>query len=294
MREEPEKPEEPLRSIPSLTDSELLTLFQEHPQRAWRLFIDRYASAIFSLIRSLGFDYDAAMDRFVFVCEKLSANDFHRLKTIRYAGSHGDLTPWIRQVVKRLCINWAWSEDGRKRLLKPIEQLGPLEQRVFGLYFWQGLLPSEIEERLRQEHFPQVDPAAVFEALDKILSRLSEKKLWRLISNLSRTRGPLSLDDVSEGSGQSWDVEDTEADPESDLLQREQDQILQRALQHLPERQVLMLQFRFDHALSLSEIAEIMRIEERELKKQLDTSLALLRKIIKANNDNPRGTSFIC
>jgi DNA-directed RNA polymerase specialized sigma subunit len=282
MREVPEKPGEPLRSKPSLTDGELLTLFQENAQSAWRLFIDRYANAIFSLIRSLGFDYDAAMDRFVFVCEKLCANDFHRLKTIRYAGSHGDLTPWIRQVVKRLCINWAWSEEGRRRLLKPIARLGPLEQRVFELYFWQGLLPSEVEERLRQEHFPGVAPAAVFEALDKILSHLSEKKLWRLISNLARARGPLSLDETGEDSGPSWDVADFEADPESHLLQREQDQILQRALQHLPERQILMLQFRFEHALSLTETARIMRIEEREVRQQLDSSLVLLRKIIKS------------
>ncbi len=282
MREVPEKPEKQLRSDPSLTDSELLTLFHKNPQLAWRLFIDRHANAIFSLIRSLGFDYDSAMDRFVFVCEKLSAKDFHRLKTIRYAGSRGDLTPWIRQVVKRLCINWAWSEDGRKRLLKPIARLGPLEQRVFELYFWQGLLPAEIEERLHQEHFPQAEPASVFEALDKIFSSLSEKKLWRLISNLSRFRGPLSLDDFDEDSGQSWDVEDVHADPETNLLQREQDRILQRALQHLPERQVLMLQFRFEHALSLPEIAEIMLIEEREVKKLLDSSLGLLRKIIKS------------
>ena len=282
MREVPEKPEELLRSKPSLTDGELLTLFQEDPQGAWRLFIDRYANAIFSLIRSLGFDYDAAMDRFVFVCEKLCAKDFHRLKTIRYAGSHGDLTPWIRRVVKRLCINWAWSEEGRKRLLKPIARLGPLEQRVFELYFWQGLLPSEIEERLRQEHFPEVDPAAVFEALDEILSRLSEKKLWRLVSNLARARGPLSLDETGDDSAPSWDVADHEADPESHMLQREQDQILQGALQHLPERQILMLQFRFEHALSLTEIAGIMRIEEREVKQQLDNSLRLLRKIIKS------------
>lgn len=282
MREVPEKRGEPPRSKPSLTDGELLTLFQEDPQRAWRLFIDRYANAIFSLIRNLGFDYDAAMDRFVFVCEKLSAKDFHRLKTIRYAGSYGDLTPWIRQVVKRLCINWAWSEEGRKRLLKPIARLGPLEQRVFELYFWHGLLPSEIEERLRQEHFSQAEPAAVFEALDKILSRLSEKKLWRLVSNLARARGALSLDEMGEDSGPSWDVADLEGNPESDLLEREQDQILQRALQHLPERQVLMLQFRFEQALTVAEIAEILRIEEREVKKQLDSSLLLLRKIIKS------------
>jgi DNA-directed RNA polymerase specialized sigma24 family protein len=272
------------RSSPhsALTDSELLSLFHHNPSQAWRLFIDRYANAIFSLIRSLGFDYDAAMDRFVYVCEKLCEKDFRRLKAIKYAGSRGDLTPWVRQVVKRLCINWAWSEDGRKRLLKPIARLGPFEQRVFELYFWQGLSPSEIDERLRLEHFAEVEAAAVFEALDLILSQLSEKKLWRLISNLARTRGSLSLDDVDEETGLRLDLPDEDAGPETTLLRQEQDRILQRALSHLSDRQVLALQFRFEHALSTHEVAEIMRLDEREVKKLLDSSLERLRKIMKS------------
>ena len=57
--------------------------------------------------------------------------------------------------------------------------------------------------------------------------------------------------------------------------------MLQRALQHLPERQVLILQFRFEHALSMKEISEIMRIEEREVRQLLTSGLELLKKILK-------------
>lgn len=45
------------------SDRELLGLFQTSPAQAWRLFIDHYADAMFSLIRSLAFDYDQTMDR---------------------------------------------------------------------------------------------------------------------------------------------------------------------------------------------------------------------------------------
>lgn len=264
------------------TDSELLELFQVNPPRAWRLFIDRYGDAMFSLIRSLGFDYDQAMDRFTFVCEKLCEKDFRRMKAIKYAGSRGDLTPWIRQVVKRLCINWAWSEDGRKRLLKPIASLGPLEQRVFELYFWQGLTPSQIDERLRQEHFTNFESTSVFDALEQILSRISEKKLWRLVSNLSRSRGAISLDEPDDESGIVPDVAADGPDPETELIQREQDQILQRALRHLPAQQVLMLQFRYEHALRPGEIADLMRLDERDIHRSLEDGLKTLRKIIKS------------
>jgi RNA polymerase sigma factor (sigma-70 family) len=263
-----------------LTDGELLTLFQQQPEQAWRVFIDRYADAIFSIIRSLGFDYDQSMDRFVFVCEKLCEKDFRRLKGIKYAGSRGELLPWIRQVVKRLCINWAWSEEGRRRLLKPIQKMSPLEQRVFELYFWQGLMPSQIEECLRQEHFAEVEPVTVFEALDNVLSKLSEKKLWRLVSNSARARKLISLDSLDEESDSTWDPPDEGLDPEHDLMRREQDRLLQEALKHLPERQVLVLQFHFEHALSTREIAGMLRLAEREVRNLVKTGLERLRKCI--------------
>lgn len=271
----------PPQALTGPPDSELLVLFQTNSAKAWRLFIDRYADGMFSLIRSLGFDYDQAMDRFTYICEKLCEKDFRRLKAIKYAGSHGDLTPWVRQVVKRLCVNWAWSEDGRKRLLKPIASLGPLEQRVFELYFWRGLTPSQIDERLRQEHFSGLETRSVFDALEQILSQISEKKLWRLVSNLARARGSVSLDEADEESGIVPDVAADGPDPEIELIQREQDQILQRALQHLPTRAVVILQFRYEHALSLAEIAELMLLDESNVRRTLEDCLKTLRKIIK-------------
>lgn len=265
-----------------MSDDELLAQFQQRPEEAWLSFIEKYADMIFSLIRGLGFDYDQAMDRFVFVCEKFCEKDFRRLKSIKYAGSRGELTPWIRQVVRRLCINWAWSEDGRRRLLKPIKSLEPLQQRVFELYFWHGLSPSEVDERLRQEHYADVGPASVFVALDRILSQVSEKKLWRLVSNLARTRGVVSLQAMDEESA-GWDPPDERPDPESDLIQREQSQLLRKALQNLPEQQVLIMQFRFEHALSTGEIADILRLDEREVRKTLNTGLEEVRRTLKSN-----------
>ena len=60
----------------TLSDTELLTVFHNHAERAWEIFIERYADVILSHLRSLGFDYDQAMDRFVYVCEKLCEQNF--------------------------------------------------------------------------------------------------------------------------------------------------------------------------------------------------------------------------
>jgi RNA polymerase sigma factor (sigma-70 family) len=269
---------DPRAEASAITDAELLALFQRQPTEAWRLFIDRYADVIFALIRGLGFNYDEAMDRFVYVCEKLSEKNYRRLRGIKFAGSRGDLTPWVRQVVKRLCISWAWSEEGRRRLLKPVQDMNPIEQRVFELYFWQHLSPSQIEERLQQEHFPAIGPASVYEALDQILSKLSEKKLWRLISNANRSGTVVSLDEVNEESGQSFEVADERPGPETKLIEREHDELLQKALKHLPEQQVLILQFRFEHSMSFKEISSILRLDETEVRSLVRSAIERLKR----------------
>ncbi len=112
----------------TISDTDLLTLFRCDPQQAWKLFIDRYADFIFSHLHTSGFNYDQAMDRFVYVCEKLCEQDFRKLRMIRYAGRSGDLTPWLRKVIKNLCINWAWSAEGRRRLFKSVERLSPRDR----------------------------------------------------------------------------------------------------------------------------------------------------------------------
>jgi RNA polymerase sigma factor (sigma-70 family) len=240
----------------------LLALFRHRPRHAWNLFIERYADFIFSLLRRMGFDYDQAMDRFVYVCEKLCEQDFRRLRSIRYAGSRGDLTPWLRQVVKRLCVNWAWSQDGRKRLLKRIAGLPSREQRIFELYFWSGLLPSEIHERLRLEH-ESVELGEVYDALETIFAHLSQKKLWRLLSGLSRARYTLSLDEFDDKTGLGFEPADENASPEEALLKREESDRISRALQSLTARERLVLKLRYDEMLAGGEIAKILRLDEK-------------------------------
>ena len=266
------------RESGSLSDSELLPLFQQQTELAWRIFLDRYADYIFSFLRSLGFDYDQAMDRFVYVCEKLSENNCHRLKSVRYAGSYGELKPWLRQVVNRLCINWAWSEDGRKRLLKPIQQLAKREQRIFELYFWQGLSPVAIEERLQLEHFENVTLAVVYQALEQIHQKLSEKKLWRLISNLVRTQRTIAFEEHDGEICAGLEPIDAAPNPEESLVQKEQALKVSSALAVLSTQEALMLQFRYDDGASDDQIAAILKLPAPDVRKRLKAALAKLQK----------------
>ena len=264
----------------SLPDAELLTLFAKEPERAWRLFIDRYAEPIFSYLQRLGFDYDQAMDRFLYVCEKLCEQDFRRLKAIKYVGQSGDLTPWLRKTVRNLSINWTWSVEGRKRLLKPIQRLSAREQRIFELYFWKGLSPSRIHEQLRLEHH-QIDMVEIFDALERIFSLLSRKKLWRLMSNLASARGEVSLDEIDEETGFGIEAADERANPEEALLEKEAEERISSALDGLSSRERLVVEFRYTEAMALKNLAAMLGLSEREVKNSLKSALNKLRRTLK-------------
>ncbi len=263
-----------------LPDAELLALFATEPDRAWRLFIDRYADMIFSYLQRLGFDYDQAMDRFLYVCEKLCEQDFRRLKTIKYTGRSGDLTPWIRKTVKNLSINWAWSVEGRKRLLKPIQRLPAREQRIFELYFWKGLSPSRIHEQLRLEHH-ELDMVEVLDALERIFSLLSRKKLWRLMSNLASARGEVSLDEIDEETGLGLEAVSERANPEEALLEKEAEERISSALDGLSTRERLAIEFRYTEAMAVKDVAAMLGLSEREVKNSLKSALNKLRRTLK-------------
>ena len=262
------------------SDEELLGRFAADPEGAWDLFLDRYSGLILSTLYHLGFDHDEAMDRFVYVCEKLCEEDFRRLRSIRFTGREGELTPWLRTVVKRLSVSWAWSVNGRRRLFKSIAELPELEQRVFQLYFWRGLTPSEIHEQLRLEEPAGVRPIEVFDALEVIFSHLSENQRWRLMGQLLRNREPIPIASRQGEDGVGFEPRAGEADPEQVALLSERRQGVASALAELGPRERLILQLRYEEALSLAEVAKVMSLSLSAVKSSVGRSLGRLRQAL--------------
>ena len=260
-----------------LSDPELLDLFQTDPRRAWDRFIDRYADFILSTLHHLGFDYDEAMDRFVFVCEKLSEGGYRRLCQVQFAGQRGDLTPWIRTVVRHLSISWARSVDGRRRLFKSVERLPARERRIFELYFWQGRTPSEIHEQLRAEAQDDLSLAAVLDALGKVFEHLDAHQRWRLASQLARHRPTIPVESPHPESGVVYEPPAREISPEQALLLKERQGRFESALDGLASRDRLILQLRYEEAMSLAEVAQIVRVSPSTVKNSLRASLNSLR-----------------
>lgn len=259
------------------SDDELLRLFHRDGARAWDLFLDRYADAIFRHLQRLRFDYDDAMDSFTYICEKLAENDFRRLRTVRHTGQSGELTPWLLKVVERLSVNWIWSQKGRHRLFKPIAKLSESDRRVFEMHFRYGLSPVSIYEQLRVELQQEIALGDVFDALERIHGALSPVKRWRLMCQLTRARGALSLDQLRDDPDAPFEPAAADDDPESGLMRREEEQRMERVLAMLNPRERLVVQLRYEDGLELREIAEILHLDNREVKEHMASASRTLR-----------------
>lgn len=265
-----------------LSDTRLLQLFEDDPSQAWQLFLERYAGYLLGVLRHMGFDDDGAMDRFVYICEKLSEQNFRRLRSVRFVGQRGELKPWLRTVVRRLSVNWAWSQDGRRRLFESIRRLPELHRRIFELHFWRGLPPSEVLEHLRSEGVEPIDLVAVLEALEEIFEHLDSQQRWRLMSRLARHRRAIPVAAEDPDMGTTHEPADRRESPEDALLRQERLELTEQALGHLEPRARLILQLRYEESLSLAEVAELTQLSVSGVKKSLRVSRQRLRQSLDA------------
>jgi RNA polymerase sigma factor (sigma-70 family) len=72
--------------------------------RAWERFLDKYSRLLLHTVRSRSGSYDEAMERYVFVLERLRVEEFERLR--RYTPEvAARFTTWLVVVTGRLCID---------------------------------------------------------------------------------------------------------------------------------------------------------------------------------------------
>jgi RNA polymerase sigma factor (sigma-70 family) len=265
------------------SDAELLALFERDPQRAWECFLDRYSGRILGILRRLGFDYDGAMERFVYVCEKLAEDDWRRLRAIERPGTTGELTPWLVRVVHNLSINWAAGHDGRRRINRAVARLDAFDQEVFAAYFWEGLRPAEVHQRLRAAR-PDLDLPEVLDSLERVFASLSANKIWRLVSNLTRRRPPVSLADAGDDSPLAARLASAEPTPEEAALRSESETLLEAALAELEPLDRLLLQMRYEEGLPVRETAAALGLDESETRGKLKTARRRLRRRLSAKD----------
>ena len=253
-------------------DQALLEELRADPRRGWQSFLDRYAQDLLAWIRQLGFDGDEAMDRFVYVCEKLADDGCRRLREVRHLGDEDELVPWLRTVVRNASISWYWSQHGRQRLPKAVAALGEDEQRVFQAHYWEGLGPLAIRERMEAEG-QRRDLPQVFDALETVLEVLSDGDRWRLASGLLSRHTPREIEAWSEPASSRSDAEET-------VLKRELRERAGRALAELAPPDRLLLQLRYEEGCSYREMASLVGCDSTTARRRTARVLERLRSLL--------------
>jgi len=203
------------------------------PEQAWEEFLEACSPLVLQVIRFFERDPDPVADCFLFVCERLRAKRFRRLRRFRPLGP-ACFSTWLRAVVRNLCVDWHRRESGRHRVFRAVGALGLLERAVFRCRF-PGLTEPQLlasEERVRRS--------------------LTPRQLWLL------SLPPRAVHLALEGEdGSERPLRDPEPSPEEALSSSEQRGLLERALLQLPDSERLLVRLRFEEGLTLEQVARI-------------------------------------
>ena len=219
-----------------MTDDELRALLASNPDAGWRAFIDQYTPMIIGLIHRAGLDdRDEVMDVYVAMCERLSANGYERLR--KQDGARGSIGGWLAVMTRTAVVDWIRSRKGRRRLFDAIKQLDAFDQRVFEQYYWDQRAPAEIADRER------VPLANVFNALERIASRLTDRHRAELLSLAARAARPEPLDEAAT-------IPDTRLDPEAESRIAQLNTILEASIRQLTSEDAAIVRLKFVEGLT--------------------------------------------
>jgi RNA polymerase sigma factor (sigma-70 family) len=83
-------------------------------EAAWAAFVSAHSRLLLHVARSIGRDYDAAMDAYAYLLEQLRLDDCHRLRAYA-ADGRSKFTTWLVVVARRLCLDQLRRRYGRAR-----------------------------------------------------------------------------------------------------------------------------------------------------------------------------------
>lgn len=212
---------------------------------SWKQFLTAYSNLFLKVIWQLDKDRDSVMEKYLFVCQKLAANDFAILRKFQreYGSNPPTFSTWLAAVARNLCIDAHRSTHGRRQLPRSVARLLPLKRRVFQLHYWKGHSREEIQQMLASEASAGAI-ADAFEQLDDVLEGSR--------AQLRDSHIHVPLDDEFEAGGQSNDDE------------KEITEWMERWLGELPPQERMILRLRFWEEMTAKEIAAGMNMENEQ------------------------------
>lgn len=230
-------------------------------QAAWAEFLETYSPVLLQIVKLFEREPDHAADCFLFVSEQLSQNQFRRLRHFKPDGPARFVT-WLRVVVRNLCLDWRRKEFGRQRVFDCITRLSGFDQDVYSKVYEQGLSQEEALFSLGTK-YPRLTVDEVGRSVGRIQRALTPRQLWLL-----STRRPMVESLESEPADDQGSLErqipDSRPDPETLSVAREDQAVLERALDGLSNPERLLIKLRFEQDLTLREVAGLLGLKDAQ------------------------------
>jgi len=237
------------------SSTELLAQLRSRDRsKAWKQFLEVYSPVIMHIAGQYEYRSGGRNDCYLFICEKLSENDFCRLLSYQPEGS-ASFRSWLNVVIANLCIDWRRHKQGRPRPFKSISNLPLFDQAVFK-YMFQQQASLQTCFASMQADFPDLTEPQLASAVSRINERLTQRQRWLLST---RHEEMVSLDHADMGEPVLKPTEPGPGPEQSTALIQKQEK-LQQALARLSPRQRLLIKLRYQQELSLKEVARLTRL----------------------------------
>jgi RNA polymerase sigma factor (sigma-70 family) len=259
-------------------DLELVGRITGGSQEAWEQFIFRYSGLIHSVVRRYLFDAEEVRDVYVEVLSRL-----HEGRLATYEGRSA-LSTWLVLVARSVALDHLRRRFGRREVPGGIQRLRKRDQRVFHLYYVDGLSFDAVRHWMSQ-HGEPISAEELVATLERIESSIDNRTLRRIVYDLHAPS-------VGAASGRMMEFLDwhrdrqerlrRERNPEQLLIDKEARATAERVrelLEELPEEERRVLTLRFDRGWTAVQIAAEMGYENpRRSYTVIDKGLRRLRR----------------
>jgi DNA-directed RNA polymerase specialized sigma24 family protein len=141
-----------------------------------------------------------------------------------------------------------------------IQNLDPLHQQAFQLFYWNDRTPAEIAEELSVTAGRPVKLVEVLSMIDRINETLTERHYSDLVSMTARSRPPVSLDAALEEG--TIDPPDRTASPEVRVAGRERQAAFETALAGLAAEDAAIVRLHYVQGLALPDVRRALHLTD--------------------------------
>lgn len=235
----------------------LEALGSDAEESAWTDFLAIYSETIFGVVKVFTRDADQCSDCFLFVCERLAAKSYRRLRVFEPTG-RAQFSTWLRAVVRNLCLDWHRSKYGRRGLFRSIASRDAIDQEIFVAAFHRADSIDQIWRDLSRKGY-SLSYSEIESRVEQLRGSLSARQLW--LVSASR----IFIDTIEEGDEDHIAILANAApNPEMLAILRETETIVRKGLAHLHTTDRILLRLRYLEGLPLLEVARLLGLKDAQ------------------------------